>query len=471
MGEGSAPGGRLDTDASRSMMEALLRRLFPICRSITGEGIRRTLRIIGEHVPLEWFQLPSGARVFDWTVPNEWNIRDAYIKDSTGRRLVDFRASNLHVVNYSVPVRRRMSLEALRPHLHTLPKQPTAIPYVTSYYEKQWGFCLSHQQYQALRDGEYDVRIDSTLQPGQLTWAEAVLPGETSEEILFSTYCCHPSMANNELSGPITVTALYRYVSSLPSRRYTYLFYYGPETIGALAYLSMRGDHLKAHLAHGFVVTCCGDSGPFTYKRTKDPASTLDKHVLHALKHSRVAYRTVSYFPESDDRQYSSPGWNLSMGTLARSIYGSYPEYHTSLDNLDFVSTESLLETLNVYLNVLDTLEHNTTYRNLKPYGQPQLGKYGLYPSIAGRNHGNDRVRQLEYLLSFSDGVHDLLDIADKLEQPIWELEGAVRDLVQARLLAPEQPAAGARPLREPGRKRGSRSFTRRGALSHAVSA
>lgn len=433
---GIPPAVNFDTSLYRCLIADLLQRLFPICRSITGEGLRSTLEIISAQVPLQLIELPSGTKVFDWEIPPEWNIRDAFIKNAQGDRVVDFKASNLHVVNYSVPVHRWMKLEELKPHLHSLPSQPDAVPYLTTYYSRNWGFCLTHHQYQNLPDGEYEVCIDSTLEPGSLTIAEALLPGESDKEILFSTYCCHPSMANNELSGPIVTTLIYKFLSSFPKRHYSYRFFYGVETIGALAYLFRRGDHLAREMVGGLVVTCCGDRGQFTYKKVRNPENLLDKAVLHALEHSRVDFQVVPFFPSgSDERQYCSPGFDLPVGSLMRSMYGTYPEYHTSLDNLDFVSVESLLETLAVYINCIYTLEHNRFYENLKPFGEPMLSKYGLYHSIGAQKENSRYSKQLRYLLNFSDRRHDLVDIANLMTMPIWEWEDAVNDLMAAGLI------------------------------------
>jgi aminopeptidase-like protein len=418
------------------LIEDLLQKLFPICRSITGEGLRSTLKIISDQVPLQLLELPSGTKIFDWEIPPEWNIRDAFIKNVQGERVVDLQASNLHVINYSVPVHRWMTLEELKPHLHSLPSQPNAIPYLTTYYRRDWGFCLTHNQYQNLPDGEYEVCIDATLGPGSLTIAEALLPGESDKEILFSTYCCHPSMANNELSGPIIVTLLYKLLSLIHNRHYSYRFYYGVETIGALAYLFLRGEHLKKKMVGGFVVTCCGDRNQFTYKKVRNPENILDKAVLHALRHSGVDFKVVPFFPSgSDERQYCSPGFDLPIGSIMRSMYGTYPEYHTSLDNLDFVSVETLLETLAVYLNCIYVLENNRFYKNLKPFGEPMLSKYGLYHFIGGQKESSRYSKQLRYILNFSDGQHDLVDIAELMALPVWECESAVNDLMAASLI------------------------------------
>lgn len=429
------PSSSIPHEQYRTLIDGLLHRLFPLCRSITGDGVRETLRILGETVPMEIVEIPSGTPVFDWEVPYEWNIRDAWIKDAQGNRVVDFTTCNLHVVNYSIPVRQTMTLQELRPYLHALPEQPNAIPYLTTYYKRDWGFCLAQEQLDALSEGEYDVCIDSVLEPGSLTLAECVLPGESEDEILFSTYCCHPSMANNELSGPIMATALYAYLSGLEKRHYTYRFCWVPETIGALAYLHLRGEHLKRQVKAGFQLTCCGDSGAFTYKKVRNPHNIVDRIVLHVLRHTNKEHGVVEFFPTgSDERQYSSPGFNLPVGSLMRTMYGTNPEYHTSLDNLEFVTADSMLETLEAYINVLYCLEHNVLLENLKPFGEPFLSKYDLYHSLGGQKQQRDYTRKLRYILNFSDGENDLLDIAERLDVPLWGLEGCVSDLQEVGL-------------------------------------
>jgi len=438
------PGDALSRDEYLPLIAGLLERLFPICRSITGEGARETLRQMGAYMPLQTIEVPSGTRVFDWEVPREWNVRDAFVKNSRGERVIDFQKSNLHLVSYSVPVSRRMRLDELRPHLHTLPSHPTWIPYLTSYYKETWGFCLAHDDYVRLVDDVYEVCIDSTLEPGSMTLAEAVLPGETDEEIFFSTYCCHPSMANNELSGPVAMTTLYRHLSQLPRRRFTYRFYIGPETIGAIAYLSMRGDHLAKKVNAGFVLTCCGDPAPFTYKQCRDADHDLNRIVGHVCRAAGVTWRDLRFFPTgSDERQFSSPGFNLPMGSLMRSMYGEYDEYHTSADDLTFVTPEALLDTVRLYVNVIYALERNRLYRNLKPFGEPHLGKYGLYRSLGGAAKQDAHARRLRFLLNFSDGRHDLLDIAERAGEPVWAMEAAVDDLLSADLLAPHRADGG----------------------------
>lgn len=438
--QGAAPGDSVDSIRYSRIAEDLLHRLFPICRSITGEGIRRTLRIIQEYVPLQFATIPSGAEIFDWQVPLEWNIRDAYVKNSEGERVIDFRKSNLHVVSYSAPVRRRMTFGELSQHLHSLPSQPDAIPYLTSYFEEDWGFCLTHRQLTEMVDDEYEVCIDSRFDQGGIELGECVLSGETDQEILFSTYCCHPSMANNELSGPIALALLYDYLSSLPTRRHTFRFYFGPETIGALAFLHLRGNHLIRKLTAGLVVTCCGDRGGFTYKKVRRPDNALDKAVLHALKHSQTPHTIVPFTPTgSDERQYCSPGFNLPVGSLMRSMYRTYPEYHTSLDNLDYVSASSLVETVRVCANIVHVLENNLAYENLRPFGEPHLSKYGLHATLGGQKDQDLRSRRIRHLLNYSDSKHDLVDIAEMLDLPLWQMEDDVKALRRVGLLGPDR--------------------------------
>jgi aminopeptidase-like protein len=418
------------------LADSLLADLFPLCRSISGKGLRDSFAILQKHFPLDIYEVKSGTEIFDWTVPDEWNIRNAYIKDSSGNKVVEFSNSNLHVVSYSKPVNEKMTLKELKPYLHTLPDQPDAIPYVTSYYSKSWGFCLTHRQFETLEEGIYEVVIDSTLEPGSLTYGELLLPGDTEEEVLISSYLCHPSMANNELSGPILSLLLYLQLSRMNNRHYTYRFYLGPETIGALIYLEKLQEHFKNNLKAGLVATCCGDSGKFHYKKVRRKDNILDKAVIHSLRHGDYSFSEREFFPTgSDERQYCSPGFNLPVGSIVRSFYGEYPEYHTSLDNLDFVKGEFLFETLKVYLNALYTLEHNRLYINTKPYGEPFLSKYDLQDTLgAVKEHSLDKL-QLKYLLNFSDGSFDLIDIAEMLSIPLWELEPTINKLKEAGLL------------------------------------
>lgn len=427
----------VDESKAGDAMMRMAERLFPLCRSITGDGVRETLRILSEKAPLHFHEVPTGYRAFDWAVPREWNIRDAYVKDETGRRVIDFRQSNLHVLNYSAPVRTRMTLDELRPHLHAREDSPEAIPYVTSYYEERWGFCLTWRSLQAMKPGLYEVVIDSSLKDGSLTYAEAVLPGDTSRELFFSTYFCHPSMANNELSGPLISTWLCALLKGM-RLRYTYRFVFVPETIGSLVYLSKNGDQLKSQMDAGFVVTCAGDDGPFTYKRSRRGDTLADRAATHVLRHvaAEREVRVLDFFPSgSDERQYCSLGFDLPVGSLMRSMYGTYPEYHTSLDDLSFISAEGLAATLTAYLRLVQTLELNAAYVNTSPYGEPQLGKRGLYPTLGAGVSVGDSVKRMSYLLAYGDGAHDLIDIADRAGLPAWSFAPEIEKLMAHGLL------------------------------------
>lgn len=428
---------RIARESLGERMHELMARLFPICRSSTGDGVRETLRFLGELVPLDVWEIPTGTQVFDWTVPKEWNIRDAYVRDAAGRRVIDFRRSNLHVLGYSVPVAARMTRDELRPHLHSLPEQPDAIPYRTSVYEPRWGFCVAHRQLASLPDGTYDVRIDSTLEDGSLTLGEAVLEGESDREVLFSTYVCHPSLCNDNLSGPVLLAYLYQALRDLPRRRYTYRFAFVPETIGALAFLSRRGERLRSHLDAGYVVTCVGDPGPYTYKRSRRGDTLADKVASHVLRHhaSSESIRIHDFFPlGSDERQYCSPGFDLPVGSLMRSMYLTYPEYHTSLDDLELVTPTGLASSLAAYLRLVQVLELDRTYVAAVTHGEPHLARHGLYPTLSDKRKDSE-VTRIRYLITFSDGRHDLLDIAERAGEPIWTFGPAVRRLLAAGLL------------------------------------
>jgi aminopeptidase-like protein len=418
----------------------LVRELFPICRSITGNGVRDTLRILQRYAPIEVREVPSGTPVLDWVVPKEWNIRDAWIKDDGGRRVVDFQASNLHVVNYSVPVRARMSLDALRPHLHTLPDRPDSIPYRTSYYSETWGFCLSQRQLDALAPGEYDVCVDSTLEPGSLTYGEAVLPGETDDEILISTHVCHPSLCDDNLSGLALSVFLVRALAALPRRRHTMRFVYAPGTIGTITWLA-RNEERARRIRHGLTLTCVGDGHPFTYKRTVGGREEIDRAAAHVLSTSKQPHQIIDFFPYGyDERQYNSPGFRIPVGSLMRGRHGQFPEYHTSADNLDFVSGAKIAESLRICRAIVDVLEGNATYRNLAPRGEPQLGRRGLY-----RATGGAQVKDLElallWVLNLSDGEHTLLDITERASMEFRTIRMAADLLIEHDLLEPLNPS------------------------------
>jgi len=405
-------GGLVFEDAGDEMYR-LICELYPICRSVTGNGVRKTLEIIGRYIPVELHEVPTGTQVFDWTVPKEWNIQDAYVKNSRGEKVIDFQASNLHVLNYSVPVHRKMSLAELRGHLFSSPDYPDSIPYRTSYFKDNWGFCMSHTQYEALEEDEYEVVIDSSLEDGHLTLGECLLKGETNAEVLISTHICHPSLANDNLSGVALTTFLAHKLAGRP-RRYSYRFLFVPGTIGPIAWLCLNHDK-TVNISHGLVVACVGDAGRMTYKKTRRGDTELDKAVEYVLKHSGEAYEIVEFSPYGyDERQFCSPGFNLAVGCLMRTPYGRYPQYHTSSDDLDFVRPEYLADSFAKYWTVLDLLEHNNTYVNQNPKCEPQLGKRGLYGTIGGQTHAKTFELALLWVLNLSDDHHSLLDIAER---------------------------------------------------------
>ncbi len=394
-------------------MYQLIRELFPICRSITGNGFRETLDIIKKYIPLAVHKVPTGTRVFDWTVPKEWNIRDAYIKNAAGQKIIDFRNSNLHVLSYSVPVNARMSLGELREHLFTLPDHPDWIPFRTSYFTENWGFCLSHKRYLGLEDCEYEVCIDSSLEDGSLTYGEFYLEGESTDEVLLSCHTCHPSLCNDNLSGVALTTFLAKHLSSL-ALRYSYRFLFIPGMIGSITWLSLNEDKVP-RIRHGLVVACVGDPGPLTYKRSRQGDAEIDQAVAHVLKHSGHDYEIEDFIPFGyDERQYCSPGFDLPVGSLTRTPHGRYPEYHTSADNLDLVQPEYLADSFSKYLAVLDVLEGNGKYLNTNPKCEPQLGKRGLYEAIGGQANRKASQLAMLWVLNLSDGKHTLLDIAER---------------------------------------------------------
>jgi aminopeptidase-like protein len=394
-------------------MHALVSKLYPLCRSITGDGFRQTLELLGQEINLNVYEVPSGTPVFDWTVPREWNIRDAYVKNAGGRRVIDFRSSNLHVVSYSVPVRRTMSLTELRSHLFTLPEHPNWIPYRTSYYTEDWGFCLSHNQLTQLADGEYEVCIDSTLREGYLTYGEHYVQGETDEEVLISCHVCHPSLANDNLSGIAVATFLAKRLHGM-SPRYSYRFLFIPGTIGSITWLALHEPEAR-RITHGLVLACLGDPGSLTYKRSRRGSAEIDQAVTHVLKRSGRPHKVVDFSPYGyDERQFCSPGFNLPVGCLTRTPHGQFPEYHTSADNLKFVLPESLEDSLRTCWEALTLLEANRRYESLNPKCEPQLGKRGLYGSIGGRSDTKERQMAMLWVLNLSDGSHTLLDIADR---------------------------------------------------------
>jgi len=420
-------------EAGRKMHE-FASELFPICRSITGDGIRQTLAMIGDRIPLEISSVPSGTEVFDWTVPKEWNIRDAFIQDARGQRVVDFRNCNLHVLNYSVPVHSTMPLEELRKHLFTIPEHHDWIPYRTSYYKPEWGFCLSHRQLESLRDGDYSVRIDSSLEDGRLNYGECYLRGRSSDEVLISVHACHPSLANDNLSG-VVVSAFLAKALSGQELHYSYRFLFIPGTIGAITWLARNQERVQ-RIRHGLVLTCVGDSGGFHYKRSRRGDAEIDRAVAHVLRHCGESSEMLEFSPYGyDERQYCSPGFNLPVGCLMRSVWGSFPEYHTSADNLDFIKPQQLARTLRVCADTIDVLENNRRYVNQSPFCEPQLGKRGLYPSTGGAGLADALSARL-WVLNLSDGQHSLLDIGERSGLPFSSIKEAADTLLAGGLLA-----------------------------------
>jgi aminopeptidase-like protein len=435
---------RLDSAKIGHELHRFAADLYPICRSITGDGLRRTLAMIQGRIPLRIFQVPTGTPVFDWTVPREWNIQDAYIKGPDGKRIVDFQRCNLHVLNYSTPIHATLSLSELKPHLFTLPQHPDWIPYRTSYYQEDWGFCLSHNVMLELQEGSYEVRIDSTLQDGHLTYAEWFLPGRLQDEVLISCHTCHPSLANDNLSGLTVATALAQFLSGR-DLRYSYRFLFIPGTIGAITWLARNSD-IATRIHHGLVLTCLGDQGPFHYKKSRRGNAEIDRAAAHILSHYSDSSEILDFSPYGyDERQYCSPGFNLSVGCLMRSVWGTFPEYHTSADNLDFIQPAQLGESLRICVGVLDVLENNERYRNLNPYCEPQLGRRNLYCATGGHTIEAEINARL-WVLNFSDGTNSLLDIAERSGIPFPAIEDAAELLSENGLLSAIQSGAEGAP-------------------------
>ncbi len=424
----------VDFEIAGAEMYRMIVDLYPICRSITGRGVRESLRYIEKRISLKIHKVPSNKRVFDWSVPKEWNIRDAYIKDSKGNKIIDFKKSNLHVLNYSIPVKKKVSLQELKEHLFTIPEHPNWIPYRTSYYAENWGFCLSHNQYSGLPDDEYDVLIDSTLEDGFLTYGEYFIKGEKSDEILLSCHICHPSLCNDNLSGIALTTFLAKKLSNIPLR-YSYRFLFIPGTIGSITWLSMNKQNCF-NIKHGLVVSCVGDSGKFIYKKSRQGNAEIDSACINILRHSHKDFELRDFSPYGyDERQYCSPGFNLPVGCLSRSTHGCYPEYHSSADNFNIIGANYLSESLEAYLSVIDLLEHNKRYINTNPFCEPQLGKRGLYDKIGAKSDNMDTQLAMLWVLNFSDGNHSLLDISDKSGFDFNLIKDAAELLLQHGLL------------------------------------
>jgi len=414
-------------------MHQLMTMAFPICRSITGDGVRETLRIISGIIPLTIHEVPTGTAAFDWSVPKEWNIRDAYVADESGNRVVDFKQHNLHVVGYSIPVDKWITLSELQEHLYSLPEQPNAIPYVTSYYKERWGFCISHDERTKLKEGKYRVYIDSTLKEGSLTYGEYILKGETEQEIFLSTYVCHPSMANNELSGPLVTAFIAKWLASRP-RKYTYRIIFIPETIGSITYLSRNLEVMRKNVKVGFNISCIGDNRAYSYVASRYENTLADKVASNVLSFNHPDFIKYSFLDRgSDERQYCSPGVDLPLVTLSRSKYGTYPEYHTSLDNLDFVTGEGLLGGYELIKDCINVIENNRVFR-VTCYGEPQLGKRGLYPNLSTKKSGASVETMMDFI-AYADGNNDLLSVSNIIRKPVREIVPIAEKLLEAGLL------------------------------------
>jgi aminopeptidase-like protein len=420
-------------------MYELIRRLYPICRSITGNGVRETLRIVQEHITLTVHEIPTGTPVFDWTVPREWNVRDVYIKDPRGERVLDFARSNLHVVGYSAPIHDTFPLGELKKHVFTLPDRPDWIPYRTSYYTESWGLCMSHRQLQELREDEYEVCIDSTLQDGSLTLAECRVPGKRPEEILVSSHICHPSLCNDNLSGVALSTFLAKTVETL-SPRYSYRFLFVPGTIGPITWLCLNRDRIP-DIKHGLVLAGVGDAGQCTYKKSRRGNTDIDRAMQHVLAHSGSTHEILEFSPYGyDERQYGSPAFDLPIGCFMRTPFGRYPQYHTSADDLTFVRPESLADSFVQCMTAFSVLENDQRFMNLKPECEPQLGRRGLYNFIGGTPEGETARMALLWVLNLSDGHHSLLDITERSGMPFAAIHNAASLLQTQGLLAEHFP-------------------------------
>jgi aminopeptidase-like protein len=425
-------------------MYALAARLFPICRSITGDGVRRTIDLLSEIVPFQRHEIATGTAVLDWDIPEEWNISDAYIADKSGTRIIDFKKSNLHVLNYSTPIRATLPLAELRSHIFTLPEQPELIPYRTSYYQANWGFCMSHRQLLELEaiGGDVEVVIDSRLQPGHLTWAEYVHHGTTKDEILLSTHICHPSLANDNCSGLALLTLFARELRRRKTR-YTYRFLVIPGTIGSLTWLALNEERL-GRIKSGLVLSGVGDASNPTYKKSRRGNATIDRAFEHVLRHSNDAHKIIDFFPYGyDERQFCSPGFNLPVGLFQRGQFGTYPEYHTSADNLSFISGDRLADSYATILNAINVIDRDRLMLNLYPKGEPQLGRRGIYGKIGGTADAWRNNLAMLWVLNLSDGEHSLLDIAERAELPFDLIHAAAELLEEAKLVVPTADSSG----------------------------
>lgn len=415
-------------------MHKFISELYPICRSLTGNGIRQTLSLINKRIPLVINEVPTGTNVLDWVVPKEWNINDAYVKDAKGEKIIDFKKSNLHVVSGSVPVRKRVSVRELMEHLFSIPERPDWIPFRNFYYKEDWGFCVNHNQLLELSDEYYEVCIESSLQDGHLTYGECLLRGDSDEEVLISSHICHPSLCNDNLSGIAVAVFLAQYLSSV-SRRYSYRFLFLPSTIGAITWLAVNEAKLS-NIKHGLVLACLGDPGSLTYKRSRQGTAEIDRAAEHIFKHSFEDNKVIDFSPFGyDERQYCSPGFNLAVGGLMRTPYGQFPQYHTSADNLEFIEPDSLGDSLARCIEIIDILENNNRFINLAPKGEPQLGRHGLYKSMGSNLSPEDAKMAMLWVLNLSDGNHSLLDIAEQANISFKKINKAARALIQTGLL------------------------------------
>ena len=429
-----------DAAAIGDEIHALAAELYPICRSITGDGVRQTLRILNRSLDLQLSEVPTGTPVFDWTVPREWTIRDAYIKNEAGERVVDFREHSLHVLNYSAPVRLKLRLADLKPHIHTLPDQPDLIPYRTSYYAERWGFCMAHSRLAALPDGAYEAVIDATLADGHLTYGEYLHRGETEDEFLLSAHICHPSLANDNCSGLALLTLFARSMAGMKTKL-SYRFIFAPGTIGAIAWLA-RNEANVGRIKHGLTVSCVGDGGGPTYKKSRRGDAFIDRAMVHVLRHAAPTPNIIDFFPYGyDERQYCSPGFNLPVGMFERSQFGTFPEYHNSADNLDFIRPEHLAASYAMIAAAIDIVENDRRYLNLSPKCEPQLGRRGLYGAIGGDKDAAAKTMAMLWVLNLSDGEHSLLDIAERAALPFAIVHATATLLEEHGLLAPAEPA------------------------------
>lgn len=429
---GTSLKAALDRPGIGEAIYKLASEIYPICRSITGEGVRETLRVLSQHAPIIQHEVATGTPVLDWTVPKEWVIRDAWIKNAAGERVVDFQTHNLHVLNYSTPIRATLPLSELKKNIFTLPEQPDLIPYRTSYYNEQWGFCMGQNALDALPDGDYEVCVDSELKDGSLTYGEIVHRGASNEEVLFSVHTCHPSLANDNCSGMALLALLAGAMAGVKTR-YTYRFLFAPGTIGAVTWLARNGEAAK-RIKHGLVMSCVGDRGGFTYKRTRRGNARIDRVMTRALNDAKI----IDFFPYGyDERQYASPGFDLDVGLFQRTQFATFPEYHTSGDNLDFITPDALAGSYRAVIRAIDALENERRYLNTAPHGEPQLGRRGLYAAIGGDKDSYAKSMAMLWVLNLSDGDHSLEDIAERAGAELSVIEAAATLLEDAGLLKP----------------------------------